>query len=606
MGKEGSVWATPWPTTYTPPAEGAILGTLRSGHPRLMLLDGDISRLKTLVREDATARGYFEALQQEGARILGQPVSERVLIGPRLLEVSRTVLKRVYTLALLYRLTGEGGYLRRTVEELRAAAAFGDWNPSHFLDVAEMTHAFAIGYDWLYPALTPAERSLIQEALVRHGLRAARTAYESRAWWTTDTNNWNNVCNGGITVGALAVADEEQELARWLLVRTIANLPRAFASYSPDGAWEEGPGYWGYATQYSVAACAALGSALGTDFGLSAQPGFSEAGLFRLHIVSPTGLAFNFADAGESAGDQPELFWLGRRFARPVLALAARRLAGGRGSYGDLLWFDARGTPDDVLALPRDAHYARVNVATLRSRWEDGDAFFVGFKGGDNKAGHAHLDLGTFVLDAYGRRFALDLGSDDYNLPGYFGAQRFTYYRLGTPGHNVVVLDGLNQSTSATAALTTFQATSAEAFAIADLTAAYRPAGATRVGRGIALLDGRARVLVQDEIETARGVGVAWTLHTKANITFTDRTAALTLSGRTLEARILEPSDSRFAVEDVVIPPPEKAASGVRRLLVRLAARTTAARVAVLFSAPGAPAPSVRPLADWAREGPGR
>jgi hypothetical protein len=31
-----------------------------------------------------------------------------------------------------------------------AAAAFSDWNPSHFLDVAEMTAALAIGYDWLY------------------------------------------------------------------------------------------------------------------------------------------------------------------------------------------------------------------------------------------------------------------------------------------------------------------------------------------------------------------------------------------------------------------------------------------------------------------------
>ena len=87
---------------------------------------------------------------------------ERVLIGPRLLTVSRTVLDRVMTLALLYRLDGDRRWA--TSCPRRAAwppPAFSDWNPSHFLDVAEMAHAFALGYDWLYDALsaTSAPRS---------------------------------------------------------------------------------------------------------------------------------------------------------------------------------------------------------------------------------------------------------------------------------------------------------------------------------------------------------------------------------------------------------------------------------------------------------------
>ena len=35
------------------------------------------------------------------------------------------------------------------------AARFEDWNPSHFLDVAEMTFALAIGYDWHSEGKTP-------------------------------------------------------------------------------------------------------------------------------------------------------------------------------------------------------------------------------------------------------------------------------------------------------------------------------------------------------------------------------------------------------------------------------------------------------------------
>jgi len=36
----------------------------------------------------------------------------------------------------------------------------------------------------------------------------------------------------------------------------------------------------------------------------------------------------------------------------------------------------------------------------------DAGAAFVGFKGGDNAASHAHLDLGEFVYDAGGVRWA--------------------------------------------------------------------------------------------------------------------------------------------------------------------------------------------------------
>ena len=58
------------------------------------------------------------------------------------------------------------------VLEMKAVAAFPDWNPSHFLDVAEMTNALAIGYDWLYDDLTPTDRATIRAAIVEAGSEA--------------------------------------------------------------------------------------------------------------------------------------------------------------------------------------------------------------------------------------------------------------------------------------------------------------------------------------------------------------------------------------------------------------------------------------------------
>lgn len=560
-----------------------VLMTLRFGHPRLLLLADDEARIRRALATDAPARAFRDALLRNGSRLLTQPTPERVLIGPRLLTVSRTVLDRVMTLALLYRLDGDTRWAQRAKEELRAAAAFSDWNPSHFLDVAEMTHAFAIGYDWLYDALADDDRAVIRRALVEKGLRPAEQQYTSRAFWTRATHNWNLVCNGGIAIGALAVGDEEPALAGTLLAQALASMPLALATYAPDGAWPEGPGYWEYGTLYLVSALAALTSALGTDFGLSDAPGLAGTGRYRLNIAGPTALYFNFADAGQRPGSAASLFWLARRYDDPVLAAAAREADAGRTNARDLLWYDPRGTAADVAALPLDARYQAAHLATFRSAWNDKEALFVGFKGGDNAMNHAHLDLGTFVLDALGERWASDLGPDDYDLPGYFGAERWTYERLKTSGQNTLVIDGANQEPRAVAPIMAFRTSGDGGFAVADLTAAYAASGATRVHRGVSLRDSRSRVLVQDEIDASRPVDLTWTIHTQASITVEADRATLTLGGAVLEARLLAPEGATFDVEDVQMTPPQQPAPETRRLLVRVP-QASKVQIAVLFT----------------------
>lgn len=171
------------------------LATLRSGHPRLIVLDSDLERVKKLTATDPLARKYRENLTAAGEKLLADPKTvEYKLIGPRLLDQSRKCLERVYTLAALWRLDGEAKWAERAKRELLAAADFPDWNPSHFLDVAEMSHAFAIGYDWLYDGLTHEERKVIKTALVEKGLKRGEEAYRGTKpwkWWTTVHHNWN-------------------------------------------------------------------------------------------------------------------------------------------------------------------------------------------------------------------------------------------------------------------------------------------------------------------------------------------------------------------------------------------------------------------------------
>ena len=159
----------------TPPAslpagsDPAILKTLRPNHPRLVALQADIDRVRRMIRECEQPRQWHEALVKKADKLLGAPPVEYKLIGPRLLQVSRDAVERIYTLGLLYRLDGDKRYAERGVKELLAISAFEDWHPSHFLDTAEMTHAAGVGYDWFYGVMTPAQRGDRAEGNRREG-----------------------------------------------------------------------------------------------------------------------------------------------------------------------------------------------------------------------------------------------------------------------------------------------------------------------------------------------------------------------------------------------------------------------------------------------------
>jgi hypothetical protein len=576
------------------PSPPEILTHLRKAHPRLQAVPGDFEKLKQRITANPLLSDWSQKLRERADRLLSEPPSRyEIPDGLRLLSTSRRVMDRTYTLALMYRLEGNRRYVERAWQELEAAAHFTNWNPRHFLDTAEMTHAFAIGYDWLYDIWTPEQRAVLREAIIEKGLTPALSTYRGTkpyGSWPKLRHNWNQVCNGGIGMGALAIGDEAPELAGEILHDALESIQIAMGEFAPDGAWNEGPGYWNYATSYNVCLLAVLDSALGTDFGLSQFPAFADTGLFPLYLTGPIGRTFNYADGSDGAIHAWQMFWLARKFNRPLYAWYERQVPSP--SPLDVFWFDARGEGPKAMGLPLDKYYRGVEVAILRSEWENRDAIFVAFKAGDNKANHSHLDLGTFVLDALGKRWAVDLGADDYNLPNYFGKARWNYYRLRAEGHNTLLVnpaDGPDQEPSAASKIIRFDSTPARALAIADLTPAYAKR-ARKVYRGISLL-GRKQVLVQDEVQCEKPAEVWWSLHTPAQGQVSDdgASAMLRQGDVRLSARILSPKNATFTIADAApLPsspqPPKQAKNGnVRKLTVHLS-NVTDLRLAILLT----------------------
>lgn len=590
------------------PDKEQVLETLRKDHPRLLITPQRLYEIKTQLaeqREPMTA--WFKELRNDANNLLNAPPSKyEIPDGLRLLSTSRRVLQRIETLGLVYLVETNKAHLDRAWVELDAAARFTNWNPRHFLDTAEMTRAFAEGYDWMYHGWTPGQRETLAGAIVKHGFEPAVSIYRGKRGWSRARHNWNQVCNGGMAMGALAIGDVESELSREILHGALESLPLAMREFAPDGAWNEGPGYWSYATAYNVAILDALGTALGTDFNLSEIPGFAETGLFPIYITGPLGRTFNYADGGDHGIQAPQIGWLGGRFRLPVLGWHHRQPHSA--SALDLLWFCEQWQPPEAAKLPLDRYYREAEVITMRSAWQDRDAWFIGFKAGDNKANHSHLDVGSFVLDHNGVRWGTDLGAENYNLPGYFGNRRWTYYRLRAEGNNTLVInpgEGPDQDPAAATRIIKYKAGSGSPMAVADLTPAYAKHGTQKVWRGIGLFD-RKRVLIQDEIEAANPAEIWWFMHTSAEVKVSPigTTATLTERGRTLHAKVISPTGGRFQVLPAAplptSPKPEKQNFNktTRKLSVHLPGVKTATLVISLSREPMEET-AVVPLSRW-------
>ena len=138
---------------------------------------------------------------KECDNIIDEKPVERIIYGERLLRQSRECFRRVFYLSYAWRITNDDKYLKRATKELLAVSRFTDWHPSHFLDVAELTTAVSIGYDWLYNGLSDKDRKELATAILEKGLNPSLdTKYN---YVLKRTNNWNQVCNTGMANGAL-------------------------------------------------------------------------------------------------------------------------------------------------------------------------------------------------------------------------------------------------------------------------------------------------------------------------------------------------------------------------------------------------------------------
>ncbi|MBQ4106065.1 MAG: heparinase II/III family protein, partial [Lentisphaeria bacterium] len=348
------------------------------------------------------------------------------------------------------------------------------------MDTGEMAVALSVGAACFDPVMTPEEKKIVADALWEKAVmmsipdnpdgRKLTPDARPQLWWLTGYNNWVPVCHSGVVAAALIAGDRDPDTAAMVIQRAIRRLPVSMrASYSPNGSYPEGPGYWGYGSEFNSVLIALLDHAFGTNFGLADIPGWSTTGNYMAAVTAPSGDAYNYSDGGARVVPILPWFFLESRYPGSLpltphdLAVLKKRSeykAGKTKLTGDrllplaLIWLGQ--APAELPERPLwyySGDTSSMPLVIFRSAWTP-DAVYLGIKGGGPKAPHAHMDAGSFLIEAEGVRWVTELGMEPYNplelrkLTLWNSAQesdRWRVFRIGPDSHSIVRINAAPQ-----------------------------------------------------------------------------------------------------------------------------------------------------------------
>jgi hypothetical protein len=565
---------------------------LRKSQPRLVLNAATERTLRNKLKSDPVIQNVYKAIQQNAAEIQNEPLLERIQTGRRLLAVSREMLYRMNMLGMVYRIDKDPKVLQRINDEVVAVCNFSDWNPSHYLDVAEMSMAVAIALDWTAGKLPKPTIELAQEALIEKGIKPSWPENGNNPGWAYGTNNWNQVCNGGMIAASIAIAEKDPELAAKTIHRALDGLPHSLAEYLPDGVYPEGSTYWSYGTSFSVATAAMLESAFGTDFGHFNYPGFKESAVFRVLSNAPSGWYYNFADCGDQRSEQGDftLAWFAtktgnasffekERFLMPAEEMGKlSRLAGAA-----LVWlaqYEEKGEEKIPTAWKGEGSNP---IVVFTGGEDDPHTYYFGGKGGRGMVNHGNMDGGSFIFELNGVRWSIDPGNQSYHELETTGfdlwgrcqtCERWTLLTKNNYGHSTLTVNDSLHRTEGLVTLVDFKQGGAPE-ATFDMSETLK--GQVKSAFRKFTKDSPTSIVIEDELELSENTKmITWHMITTADVELVKGGAVLKQDGRSLKLENLSHPELDVSVVSLYPAPLklDRQMEGLKRLEIRIPAWT--------------------------------
>lgn len=634
---------------FKAPTANDYLGGIAKVRPRLLQTAAGWAAIKGQIAADPVLAKLMENLKASGEDLLKDPELNRINgeIRGQVSEGSRAIY-RMGLLGALHYGDGDLKWKERAVREailLCDKSNFRDWHPEESDAVSDMVIAVCLAYDWFRDGFNAQQATDIRtfldqkgiDALVAHiddepvpestkGVSGGQTA-PSKAPAKGKAKGppakaddlppgrEKMAAASALLLTAICFADEDINLAKKAAAAGAKVFGEGIQRFAPAGVWPEGMSAGDAVMDYAAMVIQSLRTSTGKDLGLSMLEGIPQFAVARMHLYGPTGQPFNFGDNAANAGSRPWVAtWLCGLHGNPGIpaVTAGAKMAVSSaffGSAGNYIYYNphaaGQGTADSMeYAMPGGF------VATVRSGWARDD-LFIAVKGGDNRDYKAQLDIGSFVLDAAGQRWGIELGAEGDRVSGYEvkpGAdrtKRFEYYLAGTAGQNTLSF-GDNQDLEARAGVLISSSAPERGVGVIDMSKAYSK-DAKDVHRGVMVVRGAAPYLViQDDLQVKNTKPLIWNMQTKAEIAADGATAKLTQGGKTLIATIVSPQGATFSTGT----PPEAASEQARDLIKEkvniLKATIPEAKgpqsLCITFTtAAEAPAHTVQPIAEWVK-----
>ena len=534
----------------------------------------------------------YKAVQLNAEEIFGQPLLTRNVVGRRLLGTSREMLYRINMLGMVYRMEKDQKYLDRINDEVIAVCGFSDWNPSHFLDVAEMSMAVAFALDWTAGKLPSSTIDLAKKALIDKGIMPSWPESGKNPGWSYGTNNWNQVCNGGMIAASIAIAEVDPELAAKTIHRALDGIPHSLVEYGPDGVYPEGSTYWSYGTSFSVVTAAMCESAFGTDFGHLEYPAFKESAVFRTISNAPSGWYYNFADCGDRRGENGDvtLAWFATKTGNSAFFEKDRFLRPAE-EMGELRRLDAAG----LVWLAQYEEKGEVKVPTV---WKgeganpivfftgsenDPHSYYFGGKGGRGMVNHGNMDGGSFIFELNGVRWVIDPGNQSYHALEKTGfnlwgrcqeCERWTLLTKNNYGHSTITINDELHRTEGLVTLSEFK-DGANPSATFDMSATL--GGLVSSASRIFTKDSPTSIVIEDKIELSDSTKlITWQLMTTADVEIVEGGAVLKQEGKELKLKNLSHPGLALTIVSLYPAPLEldRQIEGLKRIEIRIPAWT--------------------------------
>lgn len=575
------------PALQNPMSELYLKENLKKSKPRMVFNQQIVADLKTKVKTDAVIGNVYNAVKLNAYKTLDAPLLERIKIGRRLLSVSREMLYRINLLGVVYLVDNDPIILDRINKEILAVCNFTDWNPSHYLDVAEMSMAVALALDWTLDQLPASTIKKAKKALIEKGIYPGWPEYGGQEyWWVNTNNNWNQVCHGGMIAASIAIADEFPELAAKTIKRALDKIPLALSEYIPDGVYPEGAGYWTYGTSFSVVTAAMLETAFGTDFGHGKFPGFMESAMFKVMCNSPLELYYNYADCGDHGSPHGDniLAWfatqtgIGNYYEKDKFLSPPETMKLNRFSGTALAWM-SQYEEQSTNKTPEVWFGQGSNPIAIFKNLEDDRGYYLGAKGGHGSLNHGNMDAGSFIFELDGVRWVIDLGVQPYNELEQTGfdlwgrcqeCERWKLLTKNNFGHSTLSVNDELHFVDGNASMIDYHKGENPEVTF-DLSATFK--GQLKSAKRRFIKTGEGSLLIEDNIETNEETEfVTWQLITTAEVEIVKTGAILKQNGE--ELKLVNLSHSEIELQVVSLDPPpfelDKKIKNLKRLELRI------------------------------------